>query len=227
MFLYRKTLKIPSHYTLYGERHSGTKFFDNIIKTVFHLKKNNHYGHKHFFGFANHRQISIDDQSIFFCIIRNPYDWLAAMNSLPHHAPNHLCPLIDHIFEEWYSISQYWKPWETKPVNIVNNEIMEDRHLSIDRRYKNILELRNTKNNYLLKILPLYTQNIVILTYEELINNYIATINIISKSFLIPIYNNNITIVPSKKRFLPDNIIKQINPHLDWSTETMLGYTKL
>jgi hypothetical protein len=228
MFLYRKTLTIPSQFVLYGERHSGTKFFEKIITSVFPLKKNDNYGQKHFFGFANHKAISSDEKTIFFCIIRNPYQWIAAMNSLPHHVPGSLLPLYEHLFDEWHSVSQYWKVWDHKPVTIINNEIMEDRHLSLGRRYNNILELRNIKNNYLVNILPIYGHNVVILTYEELINNYSSIIEIISKSFLLSNYNTeNIKIVPSTNRYLPQNLIDQINPYLDWSIENLFGYSKL
>lgn len=227
MFLYRKTLTIPSRYVLYGERHSGTKFFDQVIKSAYGLHINNDYGQKHFFGFANHKEISVDEKTIFFCIIRNPYNWIAAMNSLPHHVPHSLLPLYDHLLDEWYSIPQYWTIWDSKPVTIINNEIMQDRHLSLDRRYKNILELRNVKNNYLLNILPIYANNIVILTYEELMLNYLSILDIISKSFLLNMNSiNKIKFVPSN-RFLPEHLIEQINPYLDWQTENLLGYAKL
>jgi len=96
MFLYRKTLTIPSKFVLYGERHSGTKFFEQVIRSTYGLPLNNNYGQKHFFGFANHKEISVDEKTIFFCIIRNPYHWIAAMSSMPHHIPHHLLPLYDH-----------------------------------------------------------------------------------------------------------------------------------
>jgi len=227
MFLYRKTLNIPSNFILYGERHSGTKFFANVIQSVFGLKNNHNYGQKHFFGFANHKQISMDEKSIFFCIIRNPYHWIAAMNDLPHHVPHSLLPLYDHLFDEWYSIDQYWKLWDKKPVTLVNNEIMEDRHLILNRRYQNILELRNTKNNYLLNILPIYAQNVVIITYEELTANYDAVMGMIAKSFLLPFYARKVQITPSNNRHIPDDLIQQINPFLNWPIENMLGYTKI
>ena len=227
MFLYRKTLQIPSKYVLYGERHSGTKFFDSVIQSVFRLGKNHEYGHKHFFGFADHRRISVDQKSIFFCIIRNPYSWISAMNSLPHHVPSTLLPLYDHLLDEWYSVSEYWKPWNSKPVTIVNKEIIEDRHLSLNRRYNNILELRNIKNQYLIKILPIYAQNIVIITYEELMNNYDNILDIVSKSFVLTKYSSDIKIVPPIDRSLPEHLIKQINAHMDWPTENSLGYTKI
>jgi hypothetical protein len=228
MFLYRKTLTIPSRFVLYGERHSGTKFFEHIIRSTYGLTVNHEYGQKHFFGFANHKQISVDEKTIFFCIVRNPYHWIAAMNSLPHHVSHSLLPLYDHLFDEWHSISQYWTVWDHKPVTIINNEIMEDRHLSLNRRYKNILELRNVKNNYLLNILPIYAHNLVIISYEELMANHNTILNNIGKSFLLSVNNiDKIKIVPSNNRFLPEDLIQQINPYLDWQTENLLGYTKL
>jgi len=227
MFLYRKTLTIPSKFVLYGERHSGTKFFEQVIRSTYGLPLNNNYGQKHFFGFANHKEISVDEKTIFFCIIRNPYHWIAAMSSMPHHIPHHLLPLYDHLFDEWYSVPQYWKIWDHKPVTIVNNEIMEDRHLSLNRRYSSILELRNVKNHYLLNILPIYAHNIVILTYEELMLNYNAILDMIGKSFLLSVnHTNSMKVVPSNNRFLSQNLIDQVNPYLDWKTENVLGYAK-
>ena len=138
-------------YTIFGERHSGTKYLEKNIHKVYGIKYNTNYGHKHFFGFYNHNRIVKDNNTLFIGIIRDPYDWIGAMNNEPHHVPMHLKPLFSNLDKEFYSIDEYYKPNAVRPYTSgYKTEILEDRNIfDINKKYSSILELRNTKNQYL------------------------------------------------------------------------------
>mgnify|MGYP000664746649 FL=1 len=62
-------------------------------------------------------------------------------------------------------------------------DIVQDYHIKEKRRYKNIFELRNTKNKYLLDVIPKVVQHYVHIRYEDLRDNYQETLKMISDKF--------------------------------------------
>ena len=65
-----------------------------------------------------------------------------------------------------------------------NTEIMEDRHIYTGERYKNVFELRHIKHKYLLEDLPNKVKNYIFIKYEDLINNFETTMNLIKNKGL-------------------------------------------
>lgn len=229
LYLYRKNPCKIKQYVLYGERHSGTKFLNNIFKKIFDLSSINDYGHKHFFGFIDNDKISAQKDTLFIGITRNPYDWIAAMNSLPHHVPTHLTPIYDHLLDEWYSIRQYNNIFN-KPIYTVDKstkEIIEDKNFVTQQRYANILDMRANKMNYLINLFPSFAYNYVLISYESLIANIELYINTISVSYGLKINNNNIRyskIIQPPQRILPLSVEKTITANLNWKIENQIGY---
>ena len=65
-----------------------------------------------------------------------------------------------------------------------NTEIMEDRHIYTGERYKNVFELRHIKHKYLLEDLPNKVKNYIFIKYEDFINNFETTMNLIKNKGL-------------------------------------------
>ena len=93
-----------------------------------------------------------------------------------------------------------------------NREIMIDRNIDTGERYKNIFELRLIKNKYLIEKMPKLVKNYCLITYDELIHNFVNTMNKIQK-FGLKIKDNidfpiNITYFKKNKT---TNFIKKPN----------------
>jgi hypothetical protein len=171
----------------------------------FDIEFTSEYGHKHFFGFND---LSNTDDVLFIGIIRNLCDWV---NSL-YRKKYHLKPEITKDVESFLNNTFY-------SFNKQNNEIMEDKHIETKKRYKNIFELRQTKNKFLLETMPKLVKNYCIITYDNLIDNFVNVMNKIRSyglivktniNFPVNVYyykkNENVTYVP-KKNTIDDEII--------------------
>jgi hypothetical protein len=213
-----------THYVIYGERHSGTKFLEKLITYNFNLTKDLTFGHKHFFRpkhIFNSCQ-DILDKTLFLCIVRNPYDWIMACHKLRHHCSIHgASNIYSFISKEWSSREEFVGP-----------EILADRHLYADRRYKNIFEMRWAKINYLVNILPNYIHNYIFVRYEDfLLNNF--TENFLTKlqyRFSLNYKKEPPEIEKFKNKYYYDKIdytlLKYINNSLRWDIENQIGYIK-
>ena len=78
------------------------------------------------------------DDVLFIGIVRNPYDWLGSFKRQPHH----VAPELTKSWES-FLLSEFWSTHN-------GNELMDDRNYETKNRYKNIFELREQKNKYLL-----------------------------------------------------------------------------
>jgi hypothetical protein len=218
--IYRSKYEYIKEFQLYGERHSGTNFLEESIKNVFGLHQTSFFGHKHFMGFAKPETITYERHTLFVGIVRDPYDWILAMYSLPHHVPKvNKKSFLDFITNEWYS------------VNNTGGEIKGDRNFLTSKsnllRYKNIFELRKNKTYYLAHMMPLIASNYVFVTFESLLLNYKNIILTISNSFNLPIKGNLLDVRPlSKRSFQSDEIKQLVTNNIDWTIENSIGYTK-
>jgi hypothetical protein len=209
-------------FTIYGERCSGTNYLEDIITKNFDVNITWDYGWKHFFG---HQDLSNSDEVLFICIIRDPVKYINSLWREKHHFPNNLrISINNYLNNEFYSINE-------------NNEIMEDRNMYTKNRYKNIFELRHTKNKFLIEDLPQKVKNYILIKYEDLLINYNNTINLIKDKGLT--IRNNIKYplntlaykkIPTQiydPRNKIDYIKKEIilkNPNFNDEYEKKLGY---
>lgn len=166
---------------IYGERCSGTNYLEELLINNFNVNiitQNIHhtcsYGHKHFFGFSNLRN---SDDVLFIGIVRNVTDWI---NSL-YRNPWHLSKKITKN-ENTFLNNNIYSLFRGK-------EIMEDRNIYTKKRYKNIFELRHTKNKFLVEDMPKLVKNYLLITYDDLLNNFTYNMNLI-KNFNLQIKNN-------------------------------------
>ena len=170
---------------IYGERCSGTNYLENLLKINFDIDITWEYGWKHFFGFNDDKYINSDD-TLFICIVRDIYDWINSFYRELHHLPLKYMIDLSHndkinIFlnNEFYSID------DNNPGKIdFDKEIMEDRNIYTNLRYKNIFELRHIKLKYLIDDLPKKVKNYVFIKYEDLLDDFIYTMNKIKNSGL-------------------------------------------
>jgi hypothetical protein len=208
-------------FTIYGERHSGTNFLDQCIKQTFGLDLTYFYGFKHWFGFTKPETIRYHPKYpvLFIGIVRNPYQWLQAFYNAPHNIPRENRVSFRHFLNnEWYSVDNN------------NNEIMQDRNFNTRPnlvRYKNIFELRQQKNKYLLEIMPIIAQNYALISYDSFVRNQQNHLNILQHRFNLRRINDPPEVLPKQKYILPEGEIKDlIDNNIDWSAEEPLGYER-
>jgi len=154
-------------FTIYGERCSGTNYLQELILLNFDVEITWDCGWKHFFSFDD---LTNRDDILFIGIIRNLEDWINSLYREKHHLPPHLTKNIDtFLTDTFYSI------------DIMGNEIMVDRNIDTGERYKNIYELRLVKNKYLVEKMPNLVKNYCLITYDDLIDNFLDTMNKLKK----------------------------------------------
>lgn len=164
-----------THFKIFGERCSGTYLLEDSIMKNFdiiywHQKK---YGHKHFLGFED---LSDSDNTLFICTVRDPIKWLNSLYRTPHHLSKEICDspenFLTYEVHSWHyncpRMRKYSKPNQAP-------EIMEERNPYTKEPYKNIFELRHVKNQWMLEELPKLVKNYIFIRYEDLVNDFEAT----------------------------------------------------
>jgi hypothetical protein len=101
--------------SILGERNSGTRWtYDHISECFNHSisvqKTLTRY--KHWFQYPNPSKYPHD--TLVLAQFRNPYDWLKAMEHVPHHSPAHMRTASDATTDMKTS-GNYWKVFLTKP----------------------------------------------------------------------------------------------------------------
>jgi hypothetical protein len=109
---------------------------------------------------------------------------------------------------------------------------MEDRNIISKTRYRNIFELRQVKNEYLIGL-----KNVFLLRYEDLRDNYDTTLDKIGQHFHLTRKNNNFVKITKYKGTydseyslkdikLNPETIEYIKSRVDILQENNLGYLK-
>jgi hypothetical protein len=202
-----------TNFTIYGERHSGTKLLQELMVRNFKVPITWDYGFKHWFGFSDKNSLEQADNTLFIGIVRNPYDWIMAMQKIPYHLKFRKSQSIENLlFNEWCSF------------NDNNTEIIYDRNYITGNRYKNIFELRSMKINYLINYMPFIVNKYILIRYEDLVldmNNFISTI---SRFYRLHRYENYVPKNCNTGYALSHSVLNTINNHIDWSIENKVGY---
>lgn len=218
------------NFTILGERHSGTNYLQRLFtgddcwstKSEYHafdIPITWDFGFKHWFGFESKKIYEHGDNTLFICLVRDPFDWITAMYYLKHHVPDTLSQsLLQFVTNEWWSTGK-------------NHEIMVDRNYITNERYKNIFEMRKYKMHYILYMIPLICKNFVIMKYEDfLTNNTENFLNFISVTYGLKLISNPPvnTYKPKNHKWVLDNKeldVKQIiSSNLDWNLENKCEY---
>lgn len=227
---------------LFGERCSGTNFLASLIKKNFvDVEITTGFGGKHWFikdhdprGIANQstdyecrRRLTENEDTLFICLFRDPFDWVRSINVKPYHARHHRnLPLTEFLQKPWRS-------FETSRVNLYWPD-RQDQYWFIEEA-ENILRLRSQKIAHLLN-LQSRVKHIYFLTYEKLRdnNNLLYTI---AEQFDIKLTHSYILGEQEhfgrheNKKFtkpqypeIPQEAIEFIRGELDWELENRIGY---
>ncbi len=159
--------------TIYGERCSGTNYLEELLINNFDVEIVWDHGWKHFFGFADLNKENSQDV-LFIGIVRNIFDWINSLYTFNWHIPKYLINRRKFLNSEFFSID--------KRDGLEN---MKDRNMLTGERYKNIFELRSTKNQFLIEQMPGLVQNYLLFTYEDLTNNFEDVMNRIKEKGLV------------------------------------------
>jgi hypothetical protein len=161
--------------TIYGERCSGTNYLEELLTENFDVTLVWKYGWKHFFGFND---LKNSDDVLFIGIVRNLHDWVNSLYKGKHHLPKENTDDVNSFLNnEWYSVDKD------------NKEMLNDRHIETKNRYKNIFELRHVKNKFLVEEMPKLVKNYLLITYDELVSNFVKTMRNI-KNYKLPVKVN-------------------------------------
>ncbi len=162
--------------TIYGERCSGTNYLENLLLLNFDVEIVWDYGWKHFFGFHD---LSNNDDVLFIGIVRNLEDWINSLYREKHHLPYNLRKNINVFLNNtFYSIYKN------------GSEIMMDRNIETKERYKNIFELRHVKNKFLIEKMPLLVKNYILITYDDLCDNFREIMYKIKEDYTLQVKRN-------------------------------------
>ena len=214
--------------TVLGERCSGTTFVEYAIQWNLGLKYYTTCG-KHFFGHDNSAfNTEKMKDTLVVCVVRNPIDWIDSFFKRLHHVPPHnKSSIYNFLHNEFYSIHEH------DPLK--GQEKMEDRHMITKERYKNIFELRKTKQDFMLREVPKLVPYYIILRYEDMRDDFDNTLDRIREQFQldrienpykqITQYKGTYTACYFKKPILigprEQDVIKK---SVDTEQEALLGY---
>lgn len=222
MITFKSTHSPISNFTIYGERHSGTKFLHKLITKYYSLPIVWDFGWKHFFGHYNNKIIEHGHSTLFLGIVRNPYDWVMAMHKKPYHVPHKISHSLESLITtEWKSVDKFGN----EKMDLYGN--YEDRNYLTQQPYKNIFELRKYKNTYLYEYMPKIASHYYFMTYDELITQTNRLLENISDLFKIKamVIKNSKPLPHIKDPYPIDHkTISIINNSLNWDMENKLGF---
>jgi hypothetical protein len=206
-----------NNFTIYAERHCGTKFLQSLIINHYNIPATYIFGWKHFFGFHNKEIMIGGKNTLFICITRDPFQWVHAMFKQPYHMKTEN-NITDFLLNPIYS-------YETENGNLcLEKEIIFERNIYTLDRYKNIFEMRNVKYNYLLYKLPKIAQNYIFIRYEDLCNNISQIQDIISSKLNIEPYTDIKNNFLKQEYKIKKEIYNIIKSNLDIKIENTMGY---
>lgn len=170
-------------FTILGERCSGTNILRALILKNFEIEFTEEFGHRHFHIF--HNTFDNSDDCLFVSIIRNPYDWINSLYLKPWHLSYETAQdeyhFLNHLFFSKHpSDERKGTKLEYMNIDVENNreklscgcEIQDDINLKTRKKYKNILECRYDKINFMQTEMPKKVKNHIIIRYEDLINDF-------------------------------------------------------
>ena len=207
-----------NNFFILAERDSGTNYMTRLMTSFFGLNITWEYGPKHFFGWVDER-IKASQNTLFVCMVRNPYDWLSALFKTKHHVPFQMKTFDKFLLSEWYSI--HHEEFSDKQ----GQERLDDRYWKDNTRHKNIFQMRQRKLLYLKETVPTLTKNYHYIRYEDLCKNTSAVMIELSEKFQIPIVNSHLekSLVKSPYRIRKE-YKEIIDKNIDWDTECLFGY---
>lgn len=203
-----KSLNIK-YFCILGERCSGTNFLEEALLQNFNLNIHSYQINKHFFGYNKFP----DDTSniLFIGIIRHPFTWINSLYKYPYYIQKDM-----RGNKAKFLNNEFWSQNN-------NYEIIEDRNIYTNQRYKNIFDLRKTKLKYLYDDMPKLVDNYLLIKYEDLRDDYHTTLNLLKNNYNFQIKPNYpINITQYKGRGKPKRDTFSIDTEYIFSKEQIL-----
>lgn len=224
---YSSIIKPIKYFTVFGERHSSTKFLRYTIESNLNIECTYRFNHKHWIGNCNWNDINKANDVLFVGIVRNIYDWIGGMNIIPHHLSLLTSKTYEALISEPFISCDYDKK--------LNKMIYHpDRNYIKQTFYRNIFEARYYKNIFLYYFMPFLANNYILLTFENFTIHHANIIKSIQDIFGITkkkryrVSRDYEHLSRNKKPYdLPANIIEDINCRTKWEAEHIFGYSKI
>ncbi len=227
-----------------GERCSGTNFIASLVENNFaRVRLSKEFGGKHWFLKNHHprsrpnettdaqciRSVHEDtSDTLFLCIVRNPYDWSRSIHARPYHAHNHAdISFSQFLRKPWLSyeksrINRFWKPAGG------NFWFIEEA--------PNVLRLRSMKLAHWLNLEGI-VENIAFLKYED-VQQDITTLANVARRFDIALRHPSFegesrymgrapgtVYTPREYPAIFEADLEFIQQELDWVQENRVGYS--
>ena len=205
----------PIHnFTIYGERHSGTNWLEQLISQSFDIPITWNYDHKHFFGCCKWDILNNANNTLFIGIVRNIYSWIGAMHKVPYHLEQ----------KDILNI----KPWRSTQYISAYNSFC-DSHWYTKEKYIDIFDMRFHKLEFLYLYMPYLVNNYIFIRYEDLIEYTTNIMNIISYLYRLKIKQTKYRSDKSKINIykLSDIYMNTIQNNTKWTMENMIGYQQI
>jgi hypothetical protein len=163
-------------FCILGERCSGTHFLEHAIRTNFAGLSYDRQT-KHFFGHHDDLEYAAADETLFIAIVRHPVDWIDSLFRNPWHVP-------PQLLDNWstFLTGEWWSQIDFDATRD-GQELLEDRDPGTGQRYADLFALRAAKARYLLDTLPCKAPQTVLIRYEDLRDNYAATLASLADRF--------------------------------------------
>lgn len=197
------------NFTIYGERCSGTNYIEDLVISNFDTQITWEYGWKHFFGFDDDLKLKNSDNTLFICIVRDLEQWINSFYREKHHLPLQYKKLPKEESINEFLNEEFWSFDDNNKNRDTSAEIMEDRNIYTNERYKNIFELRHTKIKYMIEDLPKKVKNYIFIRYEDLIDDFENTMMKIQNKGLK--VRTGIEFPLNSKKYKKTNVIFNIN----------------
>lgn len=218
-------LSVPiKKFTIFGERHSGTKFLEYVLDSNLAIDPIWDFGWKHWIGSSRWDDLNKANDVLFVGTVRNIYDWIGGMSKLPHH-------LMEIQKNNYYELMT--KRFISSVVKNNSKLYINDLHIIKQRFYNDIFEARYYKNIFLYHYMPFLVDNYIIIKHEEFIINHENICNYIKEKYKInnlkrySISKNYKDLSKNKKpHILPGDVINFINNKTNWEAEYIFGYEK-
>lgn len=202
---------------IYAERCTGSNYLEQLlINNCLNVEvTTTQFGHKHWIP----NNLEEKEGVIYIWLTRNVYDWVRSFWLTPHNAPYHNNLTLSQFIR---------KPWRS----ISNGKDMDlDENNNI---FKNVLQMRNYKNNYFLK----NNKFVYHICYEELKLNTQQCLQQFANKYNITLKNNFTQIHhyvgksknPIRNKKYPPfqiNDLKFINSEINFDNENKIKYHRL
>lgn len=216
-------------FTIFGERCSGTNYLQQLVETNFHITYR-WTPYKHFHCSNEFLKIFEEPNEFYLIIIRDSIDWINSFYQSPHHLGSENRESI-HSFLTKPMISYF----EMGPLK--GEMIPFEKNPYTNSFFENIFELREVKNYFYVKQIPLLTPHSLWIRYEDLKENPDSILQKIQNQFQLkqkfPFYQK-VEYYKDKKgeKYIPKNKILReedemyIKSYLNIEQEMQLGYLK-